>query len=314
MTEIFTVKAGNYNVTEDPVANWSLQSSQCTVYDVDGLDQNGEPTNPIINATYTGSQTEDMNLYPWQYAICEFVNNNAVGYFTGGGRVNLDQTDGSPNNANITLVQGYADQKIDQVTHGFELHCDSNSGPNNLEVNWLGTKFHLEQLENALCYDDGTINEPPAQTQGSQNSRKPTLDVYYGEGYGRYDGQCGAYSKWVMDDNGEPGTIDQIVAMVIWNSTGHLVLNINPGNLTVTNTSISGNSTGNPNELILDEGQPWLDLEQGNHQWTPHPFKSHGKTHTVPCDPETVSFDDKQPVQGEFMGWQDPLTYAFPPP
>jgi hypothetical protein len=172
--------------------------------------------------------------------------------------------------------------------------------------------FHLEQLENALCFDDGTINEPPPVGNQEGNGRKPTLDVYYGEGYGRYNGECGAYSKWVMDDNGEPGSIDQIVAMVIWNSTGNLTLNINPGNLTVTDTSISGNATGNPQDF-LDDGQEWLDLETGNHQWTPHPFKTHGPTQTVPCDEEPLTFDQVNQANLPEGFWEDPLDPIWNP-
>jgi hypothetical protein len=268
MTEIFGLPAGNFNVTEDAIDNWSLQSSICTVYDTeDGLEPKGDQ---IFNVT--GNDTADFNLLPWQLAICEFVNDNQVGYFTGGGRVNLNQTDISTNNAEISMR--YDDQNIDKVTHGFQLHCDSNSGPNNLEVNWLGNKFHLEQLENALCYEDGTIN------------------------YGRYNGQCGAYAKWVMDDNGEPGKIDQIVALVIWNSTGDLVLNINPNHLGVKDTSSSGDWINNQN--IPDDGEEWLDLEIGNHQWTPHPFKSHGPKNTAPCE-------EFPP----FSGGEDPLAYTW---
>jgi hypothetical protein len=104
------------------------------------------------------------------------------------------------------------------------------------------------------------------------------LDVYYGQGYGRFDGQCGAEAEWVFDDNGEPGKIDQVVALVI-KFEGTTVLNINPDQLGVTDTSISGDWTGS----VFDEGKEWLDLETGNHQWTPHPFKSHGPTGTQPC-------------------------------
>jgi len=308
MTEIFTVPSGNYNVTEDDMDNWVLQSSICTIYETeDGITNS---SNSI--ATFIGNDTEDFDLDPWQLAICEFVNDNPVGYFTGGGRVNLNQTDASTNNANTTLVAGYDDQIIDKVTHGFQLHCDSNSGPNNLEVNWLGYKFHLEQLENALCFDDGSVNEPPPKSNGNPNSRKPTLDVYYGEGFGRWEGQCGAYAQWVMDDNGEPGKADQIVAMVIWDSNKDLVLNINPSQLVVTDTSISGEwKDWNNSTFPLfpdgdeDNGAEWLDLEAGNQQWTPHTFKTHGPKNTNPC-----------PEQSPFTGspdWENPLTWPNNP-
>ena len=163
------------------------------------------------------------------------------------------------------------------------------SGPNNLEVNWLGHSFHLEQLANALCFDDGSKNEPPPKSNGNPNSRKPTLDVYYGEGWGRFNGECGAHAEWVMDDNGEPGKIDQIVALVITENggggpgTGDVVLNINPQLLGIQDTSISGNWTGSVDDSDDPAITSWLDLQTGNHQWTPHPFKSHGPTGPQPC-------------------------------
>jgi len=304
MTEIFTVPSGNYNVTEDDMDNWILTGSSCEVFSTtDGED--------MVESLRNVTNTELLTLQPWELAVCTFINNNPVGYFTGGGRVNLNQTDASTNNANITQIAGYGDQIIDKVTHGFQLHCDSNSGPNNLEVNWLGFKFHLEQLENALCFDDGSVNEPPPKSNGNPNSRKPTLDVYYGEGFGRYEGQCGAYAQWVMDDNGEPGKADQIVAMVIWDTDQKLVLNINPSQLGVTDTSISGewkdwNNSTSPLFPDGDEnnGAEWLDLEAGNQQWTPHPFKTHGPKNTDPCQ-------EQSPFTGS-PDWENPLTWPNP--
>ena len=48
-----------------------------------------------------------------------------------------------------------------RVTHGFELHCDINIGPNNLEVNLDGNNFHLETLTYVSCYDDPVLNPLP---------------------------------------------------------------------------------------------------------------------------------------------------------
>jgi len=104
-------------------------------------------------------------------------------------------------------------------------------------------------------------------------------------GFGRFNNVCGAYAEWTMDDNGEPGVADQIIAMRITDASGSVVLNLNPGELGVDNTVISG-SGGAP----LDDMMPWLDLEQGNHQWTPHPFKDNGPTQTTPC-PEVTPMD-----------------------
>src|SRR3990172_1171219 len=131
------------------------------------------------------------------------------GFFVGGGKVNVPKSGGGTY----------------QLTHGFELHCDATQGPNNLEINWLKNKFHLEELESAKCIDDGTQNEPPPSPQPG-----PTLDVYTGSGFGRYNGVCGAYAIWAMDDNGEPGkNNDQILSLKIYDKKigenfGNLVL------------------------------------------------------------------------------------------
>jgi len=97
-----------------------------------------------------------------------------------------------------------------------------------------------------------------------------------------------ANASWTIDDNGEPGKADQIIALVIQANgvggpgTGDIVLNLNPLHLGVTNSSSSGVWTG---QSYVGDTEPWLDLESGNHQWTPHPFKAHGPKNTNPCDP-----------------------------
>ena len=48
-----------------------------------------------------------------------------------------------------------------RVTHGFELHCDIDVGPNNLQVNFDGNSFHLESLTAVNCYDDPALNPLP---------------------------------------------------------------------------------------------------------------------------------------------------------
>ena len=157
------------------------------------------------------------------------------GFFVGGGKVYVPKSGNMPS---FTL------------THGFELHCDATLGPNNLEINWLQNKFHLEELEAAKCIDDGTPNEPPPSPHPGS-----TLDVYTGEGFGRYNGVCGAYATWSMDDNGEPGKGDQILSLKIRDSNGNEVLNINDP----------------------------LKLQSGNHQFVPHPSSHPNPPNTAPC-------------------------------
>ena len=175
-----------------------------------------------------------------------------LGFFVGGGRVI------TPLSAGIDLIPKKPGDDTFILTHGFELHCDPSQGPNNLEVNWGGKKdghrFHLEELESATCIDDQTPNEPPPSPHPG-----PTLDVYTGQGTGRYNGECGASAQWIMEDNGEPGKNDTIIKLVIFDAGGNLVLNI-------------------------DDPQNPLNLKSGNHQWVPHP-ESHKNppTQTTPC-------------------------------
>jgi uncharacterized repeat protein (TIGR01451 family) len=88
-----------------------------------------------------------------------------------------------------------------RVTHGFELHCNKNDDPNNLEINW-GTNpennFHLESLDFVRCSDDPNIvpNPPGA-----------SFDTYYARGTGICNGIAAAI-VWTFTDAGEPGTAD----------------------------------------------------------------------------------------------------------
>jgi hypothetical protein len=199
---------------------------------------------------------------------CEVTSFLKRDYFVGAGMVLLEE--GETRRDNVYL------------THGFELHCQPDSGPNNLEVNWQGNRFHLEELERADCNDDGSRNEPPPSQATKQNGPGPTLDVYSGSGFGRVNGECGAFAEWVFDDNGDPGRADHIVALEITDADGNIVLSINPAGLSVTDTSSAG-SVRDPQNHSDD----WLDLEAGNHQWVPHPTDQHGPTQTTPCEEVT---------------------------
>ena len=118
-----------------------------------------------------------------------------------------------------------------RVTHGFELHCDAEVGPNNLEINWLkGQNFHLESLTSATCTDDPNIAPPPPQAG---------FDTYVGTGVGRCNGVSGATITFTLTDAGEPGKEDTATFEI----TGC------PGGLTL---SVSGN------------------LKKGNHQAHAH--------------------------------------------
>lgn len=117
-----------------------------------------------------------------------------------------------------------------RVTHGFELRCDAKDKRQNLEVNWQGNQFHLTDLTAAYCWDDPNIN--------ASHPSQPTtpVDTYQGIGTGRFNGVDGATAKWVITDDGEPGTTDTF---------------------TIEVTDVNGN-------VVL-----WADgpLKKGNHQF-----------------------------------------------
>jgi hypothetical protein len=119
------------------------------------------------------------------------------GRMTGGGRI------------------GDPDYKV--VTHGFELHCDINDLPNNLQVNWDGgNRFHLERLTSVECIDDPTIDPYPPEAD---------FDLLEANGVGRYNGEDGARIFIVFTDAGEPGS-DDSARISIRDADGVRVLNV----------------------------------------------------------------------------------------
>jgi len=115
-----------------------------------------------------------------------------------------------------------------RVTHGFELHCDINSLPNRLEVNWPGdgkgkkaeNNFHLEFLTAAVC-----TNNPLLHAEQPNN----TWNTYTGSGTGKLNGENGATATWVLTDDGEPGKRDTMT-ITIKDPQGNIVLVVT-GNL-----------------------------------------------------------------------------------
>ena len=107
-----------------------------------------------------------------------------------------------------------------RVTHGFELHCDTTIGPNNLEVNWDKNNFHLEQVTSMACYDDPLLNPLP---------RPAPFDTLVGTGIGRFNGVAEYKVSFKFTDNGEPGITD-IAQIEIRDPQGRLVLFVS-GNL-----------------------------------------------------------------------------------
>jgi hypothetical protein len=108
-----------------------------------------------------------------------------------------------------------------RVTHGFELHCDANRNPNNLQINWKDAQsnqhhFHLTDYLTAVCSDSPLIApEPPVAS----------FDTLVATGNGKYDGEAGAYAEWTFTDAGEGGSGDTATIRV-WDADGNLVLDV----------------------------------------------------------------------------------------
>jgi hypothetical protein len=112
------------------------------------------------------------------------------------------------------------------VTHGFELHCDVNDVPNNLEVNWNGTdRFHLDELTDVMCLDkEGISPNPPAAD----------FDLLEAHGTGTYNGEDGARIYFVFTDAGEPGGQDTARIKIV-DADDNVVLDVGTANLGVGN-------------------------------------------------------------------------------
>ena len=132
-----------------------------------------------------------------------------------------------------------------RVTHGFELHCDPDVGPNNLQVNFDGNRFHLEQLLRVACYDDPALNPLP---------RAAPFDTLVGEGLGRFNGQSGYRIWFTLTDNGEPGQTD-FARLEIRDPQGRLLLFV-AGNLHNGNHQAHPENKTVPSAMALAEPQP----------------------------------------------------------
>jgi hypothetical protein len=103
-----------------------------------------------------------------------------------------------------------------RTTHGFELHCDRRN-PNNLQINWDGNRFHLENLTAAVCTDDPDITPNPPGA---------SFDTFTGFGTGRYNGNTGYCAAWTFTDAGEGGSGDWASIEIDNCGGGTTVLNV----------------------------------------------------------------------------------------
>jgi|GEM_PF-2320010 hypothetical protein len=100
------------------------------------------------------------------------------------------------------------------VTFGTELHCDVSKSPNNLEVNFGGNHFHMDDLAGASCSLLGNPAPPPAP-----------FNTYFGHGFGTYNGSPGYQIDWVFQDFGEPGVGTDSADITITAPGGAVILN-----------------------------------------------------------------------------------------
>ncbi len=92
-----------------------------------------------------------------------------------------------------------------RVTRGLTLHCDLLLS-NNLEINWNGNQFHMEEhLSTVACTDDPDIIQDPPPAP---------LDTLTGTGVGRYNGDSGYSIEFTLRDFGEPGRNDEMGILV----------------------------------------------------------------------------------------------------
>ena len=87
--------------------------------------------------------------------------------------------------------------------------CDG--GPNRLQVNWPRNRFHLKELEDAICTDYPEFDE--------QNPVSG-FDTMRGTGVGRLNGVSGATVEFEFVDDGEPGKVSDAAMIKITPADG----------------------------------------------------------------------------------------------
>jgi hypothetical protein len=105
-----------------------------------------------------------------------------------------------------------------RITKGLQLHCDLRN-PNNFEINWQGSSFHLLDLVGANCTEDPDIIQQPPMSS--------PFDTFNGSGTGRLriggTTDFDATVDFILVDAGEPG-VDDTARIEIKNGDGDVVL------------------------------------------------------------------------------------------
>ena len=126
-------------------------------------------------------------------------------------------------------VNGSLIEYSGRTTHGFVVHCDPRNS-DNLQINWKGNRFHMTDLNNAICDDD------PALTPESPDAQ---FDTFIGMGTGRLNNARGATVWFKFTDDGQPGVGD-FAHIIISDPGGDVVLDVE-GYLTFGNHQAHSN-------------------------------------------------------------------------
>ncbi len=164
-------------------------------------------------------------LVVFAVAVAPWGNGNAGGQ-TASTTVEIPDLDCGPDLSNGRFTGGGHQIRVDQVrvTRGFTIHCDLLLS-NNLEINWLGNRFHMtEHLDTVVCSDDPLIIQDPPPAP---------VDTIVGVGAGRYNNVDGFTIEFTLVDHGEPGRDDQARFLVYETAApANVVLDVPLQNLT----------------------------------------------------------------------------------
>lgn len=110
-----------------------------------------------------------------------------------------------------------------RVTHGFELYCSAQLGPNSLEVNWNGNGFHLLNVDFAYCEDDPDIDSgnPDSPIDTLYLAGTGRLHLHTANGLVTYEN---ATIEILFTDAGEPGRNDEAQFRIRTAAGGEVVL------------------------------------------------------------------------------------------
>jgi hypothetical protein len=106
--------------------------------------------------------------------------------------------------------------KYEQLVHGLKIYCQPNKGTDFLAAYWGRSYFLLKQVTERKCSDDPTISPTPPPA---------SFDTIKGKGTGIYNGKPGTV-EFEFTDAGEPGAHKDHLKLVIKDSYGHVVLNV----------------------------------------------------------------------------------------